>query len=502
MRARLLDRKGHRVQLDHKDPQERMVFFCLAQVQEIHHIGMEPNGVLNNSNIHNNGGNIGIGTVTPDNSSKLEIKSSNKGFLPPRLTTTERDSILNPADGLIIFNINSGCPNYYYNGLWYEWCGNGVNPLGTIASLSCDSSFNYGTILSGSTCIVYSMIPYINGNGGVFNSQTINSTGVTGLVATILSDTFSNGADSLRVEISGLPISSGIANFLINIGGQSCVLQRVVSLPIGSVSTLNCGTATNTGTLTVGDTAVGVSSLISYTGGNGGFYSAQSINSSGVTGLTAHLIADTFQIGSGNLLFNITGIPCSTGIASFTVTIDTTTCTFSHNVISPINIGDFYQGGYVAYIYQVGDPGYIPCEIHGFLVAQSDFTPNTPWGCRGTFFNTSPNIGDGMSNTIQIVNGCSETNIAARLCYNLVQNGYSDWCLPSRNELSKIYLNRSLLPGILNYHYWSSTDCSVDRARTLNFVNGGWFNCSNHTTPLKDAPSTGGTRGTRAIRYF
>ena len=64
---------------------------------------------------------IGIGTVTPNKSSILEIQSSDKGVLLPRLTTTERDNITSPAEGLIVFCTDC-CDDgtiSYYNGT--EW---------------------------------------------------------------------------------------------------------------------------------------------------------------------------------------------------------------------------------------------------------------------------------------------------------------------------------------------------------------------------------------------
>lgn len=47
---------------------------------------------------------VGIGTNYPAVSAKLEVYSTNQGFLPPRLTTTERNAITYPVPGLIIFN--------------------------------------------------------------------------------------------------------------------------------------------------------------------------------------------------------------------------------------------------------------------------------------------------------------------------------------------------------------------------------------------------------------
>lgn len=62
-------------------------------------------------------GQVGIGTTEPDTSAVLDVYSTNKGLLIPRLSTSERDIIINPASGLMIFNsiaseiqVNTGTP--------------------------------------------------------------------------------------------------------------------------------------------------------------------------------------------------------------------------------------------------------------------------------------------------------------------------------------------------------------------------------------------------------
>jgi hypothetical protein len=47
---------------------------------------------------------VGIGTTTPDNSSILDIESNSQGVLLPRLTTAQRNAIVNPANGLLFYN--------------------------------------------------------------------------------------------------------------------------------------------------------------------------------------------------------------------------------------------------------------------------------------------------------------------------------------------------------------------------------------------------------------
>ena len=66
-------------------------------------------------------GQVGIGTHTPDNSAVLHIESSTLGFLPPRMTSSERDAIAvsNTSKGLIIFNTDSNVLNIFDGVTWH-----------------------------------------------------------------------------------------------------------------------------------------------------------------------------------------------------------------------------------------------------------------------------------------------------------------------------------------------------------------------------------------------
>lgn len=63
-------------------------------------------------------GNIGIGTSTPVATAALQIDSTSKGFLPPRMTTAQRDAISSPAEGLIIYNSTTKKLNFYNGSAW------------------------------------------------------------------------------------------------------------------------------------------------------------------------------------------------------------------------------------------------------------------------------------------------------------------------------------------------------------------------------------------------
>lgn len=66
---------------------------------------------------------VGFGTTDPDQSALVDMSSTNKGFLMPRMTTTQRDAISSPDEGLLIFNLTTGCIDYYLGGSWKSFCG-------------------------------------------------------------------------------------------------------------------------------------------------------------------------------------------------------------------------------------------------------------------------------------------------------------------------------------------------------------------------------------------
>ncbi|MSP69297.1 MAG: DUF1566 domain-containing protein [Bacteroidetes bacterium] len=72
------------------------------------------------------------------------------------------------------------------------------------------------------------------------------------------------------------------------------------------------------------------------------------------------------------------------------------------------------------------------------------------------------------------MNGCSTAGIAARLCGDLVLGDYSDWYLPSKDELIQLYINRVAIGGFasINSYYWSSTEYGASNAWYFYFGNG------------------------------
>ncbi len=168
-----------------------------------------------------------------------------------------------------------------------------------------------------------------------------------------------------------------------------------------------------------------------------------------------------------------TSTATTTSSAPATTTTTTTTT-------STLIIGSSYQGGVIASIKHLGDIGYDPNIPHGLIAAPSDQSAGVTWDdgyqlVYGTSRPTSSLVGTGKINTDSIVGrvgNFGSGNYAAKICYDLVLNGYSDWYLPSRDELNILVLNKTIIGGFYintNPLYWSSSEYSYSHAYFQSF---------------------------------
>ena len=100
---------------------------------------------------------VGIGTPDPHTSAILDLTSTDKVFLPPRLTTAQRDSITVIPAGAMIYNLDENCMQYWDTARWKGDCTPAPLP-GTIATLDCAGAVNNGTLASGTAAAGVSSI--------------------------------------------------------------------------------------------------------------------------------------------------------------------------------------------------------------------------------------------------------------------------------------------------------------------------------------------------------
>ncbi|SNR54948.1 hypothetical protein SAMN06265371_10563 [Lutibacter agarilyticus] len=154
---------------------------------------------------------VGIGTTTPNASSMLDITSSEKGFLPPRMDTSARDLIGAPAAGLLIYNITTNKLNYYNGTSWQvvETGAGSYVDLTTNQTIAGDKTFTGTLTAVGRLMLPMGEISYFEtagfnltipsvatGNSGLITNDNMNKINPGTANTNFVNDMFGTGADS------------------------------------------------------------------------------------------------------------------------------------------------------------------------------------------------------------------------------------------------------------------------------------------------------------------
>ena len=165
-----------------------------------------------------------------------------------------------------------------------------------------------------------------------------------------------------------------------------------------------------------------------------------------------------------------------------------------------------YQNGTPAWVnlYAIGDIGpakgivfYITeSGSHGLEAAPVDQSTGVTGGCSGNFIYgaTGTKIGTGAANTIATLAACSDSNVAARITDNYILNGYTDWYLPSIDELLLLIKAHLVNNWSLNSH-WTSTNAPLDYTNNV-------FNVCSTNTETCGYGNISELHSVRAIRSF
>jgi len=371
---------------------------------------------------------INVDNAPPDSSAGLDVKFTDKGFLPPRMTLQERNAIYNPANGLII--ICTDCSSA--GALCIFFSGSGwitLAPCNTPAPVA-------GTHVPSASQIIWNWNAVAGAVGYKWNDTNNYST------ATDI------GTGITRTE-TGLKCNTEYnryiwAYFACGTSAVTVLAQSTLLVPVSSPL--------------AGTNVPSLNQVI------WNWHSAE-----GATGYkwntTNNYPTDSTAIDVGkDTSYTETGLANTNTYTRYVWAYSdcqvSQPTTMTQSMFYP---GMPYQGGIIFYIYQPGDHGYVSGETHGLIASPTDQDIITEWGCPGIQWigGTSEFIGYGKTSTDAIVNGCGDPEFAARTCYELYLNGYNDWFLPTINELNQLYIQRYVVGGFTQYTYswyWSSSE--------------------------------------------
>jgi hypothetical protein len=390
-------------------------------------------------------------------SAVLEASSTTQGFLPPRMTYNQRMAITSPATGLVVFCTDCGPQNIpgelevYFEGLWRNMMGGaafGTVPTITVTtvatSIAAATATSGGNITSdGGTAILARGVCWSTSqNPTTADAKTIDA-GTTGAFTSSLTG---------LVAITTYYVRSYATNIAgTSYGPQINFTSTTPVVPtVDRISTLITTTTASSGTNVSSDGGAAITA-------EGVCWSTTinpdiSLSTKTSDGTTLAFTSNITGLTRGTIYYvrsyatNSAGTGYGTQVSFRTMDYD---------------IGEAKFGGIIAYCLQPGDLGFDANVTHGLIAAVADLG-TAPWGCPSTTISglkETSKIGQGNQNTIDIMAGCAELGIAARLCGDLVEGGYDDWYLPSLNELLSVCLNGTAIGGFANNsYYWSSSE--------------------------------------------
>jgi len=391
---------------------------------------------------------VGINTdgSQPDNSAMLDVKSTIKGLLIPRMTIANRDVISNPATGLLVFCTDN---NQYYTNKGTPSIPNWIIISTQWLQNGDDIGYSTGKVGIGTTSPVWQ----VDVTGDINYSGTLRKNGVpvvTG-VSTVTASSPLNSSGGATPNLTILQSSSSQNGYLSSADWTTFNNKVSSQWTTGGSSAIYY----NGGSVGIGTSTPAASALVEITSTSKGFLPPRMT--------TAQRDAITSPV------------------AGLTIYNTSKNCNETYNGSSWVSnthyIGESYGGGIVFYIYDNGQ--------HGSIAATANQSTAIRW-YGGSNTNTrarADGVGAGLKNTSIIIanQGSVDGNtFAATVCneYSVTVGGvtYGDWYLPSKYELNLLYLQKAVVGGFANNYYWSSFEASATNAWYQDFSTGNQDN--------------------------
>ncbi|CAN1502113.1 hypothetical protein MCEGE10_00532 [Flavobacteriaceae bacterium] len=404
---------------------------------------------------------IGIGTQTPNASAVLDITSTEKGFLLPRMTTVQRDAIQNPANGLLIYNTTTNSLEVFIiSGSISSWMG-----IVGIVSGAAGSSTTYPFDPINYATGIYSAA--IGGQGNkALGLNAIAIGGVSNTAEGINSSTV-GGASNLAYGLNSFTLG-GITNKAY--GDNSCIMGGNVN----KVERHNSGILAGTNNIVLLDNSVNLGGVSNSVGGGSAGIMAGTLNKtnnlnatvSGGTTNYAYGLNSGIMGGHDNLANNDNSTVIG-GSTNHAMGVNSTIAGGNTNIALTTNSGVLAGSNNQANGYNSAVLGGASNIVNGYNAAMAGGQNNRANGADSVVFGGSDNETDTAAAYSSIIGGLSNKTLGA---YTTVSGGISNYAHSYGEWVGGIYGTEYMLKDTL-------------ASKTARFVEDRIFNIGVGTGP-------------------
>lgn len=175
-------------------------------------------------------GQVGIGTVSPNLSSDLDLATGNRALLLNRVASPEND-IANPQSGMMVYDTTEHCVRTYGGNtpVWSDCLGG--TSVGAITGLTCSGALiNPSDAVKGGLYTGTLTVPYTGGNGGAYPAQSFT---LNNMIFILPAGHFATGSGNLVYDIAGTPATAGTYSVSVTVAGFTCPAAGVLIIDTG-----------------------------------------------------------------------------------------------------------------------------------------------------------------------------------------------------------------------------------------------------------------------------